>query len=227
MISRPLIKKDLRMLFRDPIMFLIVMIPFILTLVTFLFYRFDPLAYLPFDLDPGFILTVLRKTLPLFGGLMGGWITGFCLLEEKENELEPQLNVSPLSPRDRMMTRLTTTFLTGLAVNMLLLIGDRLIYHDKGGSVILFAGASLTGPLAMAIMARWGKNRVQGLTLAKLSSLILIPPLLILILPSPPFVPLLLLSPLTGLFSEGFSGQAAGIILLFAYTALLIRRTGK
>ncbi len=223
MICPALLKRDLKMIFRDPIMFLILMIPFILALLTTLFYRYDPLSLLPFETDGTLIGLMLRKTLPLFGGLFGGWITGFCLLEEREGELEPQLNVSPLTPRSRRETRLLLTLITGLAVNGLLFAADRALYKERAGSPLFFAGAALSGPFVMSLMDRWGRNRVQGLTLAKLSSLILVPPLLSQGLPSLPRLPLLILSPLTGIVGEDPVLLLAGWLLLPAYTLGVIR----
>ncbi len=224
MINTALIRKDLKLLSRDTLLMLILVLPLLLAAAVKLFHMCDPLRYLPFETDSLKTGGLLRRILPLFGGVMAGWITGFLILDEKEKGLVPQLQVTPPGKKALLDSRLFLSLAAGFSINTLLWLGDGLLYDSLGESPLPFWGSSLLGPFITTVMARWGKNRVQGLTLAKLTSLLIVPPVLSQVLPSSYRALCIVLSPATLFLHDKPARIFGGAALLLFYTGVIRKR---
>lgn len=209
MINKALLKKDLKLLGRDPMTILLALLPFLLEGLVQLILRLNPFQYLPFQPDLKQLEQLLRGMLPFFGGMMGGWMAGFLILEEREDDMIPLLRMSPLKNGELLTTRLFLAAGLGLTANLLLYAADRLLFGPDRGILLIFCLSALTGPFCLLVMVRFGKNRVQGLTLAKLSSLILLPPVVMLLTGKTPFGVFGILSPLSWLM-DGFRSALGG-----------------
>ncbi len=120
----------------------------------------------------------LLLTFALQGGLMFGFVSGFLLLDEKDQDLISVYRVVPLSVKSFLVMRMIFPFLATLAY-ILLVLSFNPLYTFGGGALVLTAmNLSLLTPVLALMVAALGKNKVEGLTYFKAFDLIVLTPFL-------------------------------------------------
>lgn len=112
-----------------------------------------------------------------------GWVTGFLLLEDRDDGPLTAVAVTPIGKGGFFAYRATVTVLVTAAVTLL---GLRLIVPELGvgHSMLLLVLVPAEAVIAAVILPALARNKVEGLALTKLTNLAIIVPLLA-ALPSP------------------------------------------
>ncbi len=114
----------------------------------------------------------------LQGGLMFGFVSGFLLLDEKDQNLLSVYQVLPLSTNQFLFMRMLFPF-TGTFAYVLLVLSLNPLYAFSGLPLVLTAlNFSLLTPVLALLIATLGKNKVEGLTYFKMFDLIVLTPFL-------------------------------------------------
>ena len=162
MINRAVLSHDLKLILRDPLIIFFAVIPLILEILFHTIRKLNLVSSLPFTIDSQTLEVLFRCLLPFFGGMIGGWMCGFMILEEKEEEMDLLLRTVPLNEGEIFLTRLVLTLLISLSANTVLLIADSLFFGFNPYLMLIFAASASIGPFFMILLFRFGRNRVQG-----------------------------------------------------------------
>lgn len=169
-------RRDARLVSRDQ--FLLMMGGYIIGLTVVL--RFA-LPWLNTTLAERELLPVALETLypmliafiALFNGaLLGGTITGFLLLDEREDNTIRAMLVTPLPVTTYLTYRALLPTAIGFAlVTAQLVLLNNLVPLPPGQILLLALGASLTAPIAALFFATFAENKVQGFALLKFTGI--------------------------------------------------------
>src|SRR5690606_13230955 len=102
------------------------------------------------------------------GGVMGGMMIGFIVLDERDDNTIKALLVTPLPVNYYLAYRVLIPMLLAFITIMadVLIINQAMI--PLWQLVIIAAGASLTGPVVALFLATFAENKVQGFALNKI-----------------------------------------------------------
>lgn len=112
-----------------------------------------------------------------------GWVTGFLLLEDRDDGLLAALDVTPIGKVGFLSYRAAITALVAAAITVL---GVQLVVPSLGFSEKLLIVAIIAADLVLASVAlpALARNKVEGLALTKLTNIAAVVPLLAAV-PSP------------------------------------------
>ncbi len=112
-----------------------------------------------------------------------GWVAGFLLLEDRDENLLPALEVTPVGKAGFLAYRVTITALLSAAVTIptLSVVAPGL---DVTTATLLIALVPANAVLNAVVLPALARNKVEGLALTKLTNLAMIVPLLAAV-PSP------------------------------------------
>lgn len=132
------------------------------------------------------IVALSRYFVPLvlmLPAVLIGWVTGFLLLEDRDEGTLLALDVTPIGKSGFLAYRVTVTALLAIALT---LYAWPLVLPDAslGIALTLAALVALNAVAAAVILPAIARNKVEGLALTKLTNLLAIVPLLAAI-PSP------------------------------------------
>jgi fluoroquinolone transport system permease protein len=114
-----------------------------------------------------------------------GTISGFLLLDQRDDGTLAALQTTPLPALTYLAYRLALPFLLSALTIPLLLPLTALFRLDIGDWLLLALIAAPQAPLIALLLASLAQNKVQGLALMKAGGLLLMPPLVAYFLPSP------------------------------------------
>jgi fluoroquinolone transport system permease protein len=172
---------------RDAMLRWMIFLPLLITaavriVLPLLITRLD--SWLPLDLQP------LYR--PLMGALffllvpfLWGMLSGFLLLDQRDDHTLAALQITPLPLRHYLLYRLgAPTALGAVTVFILFPLAD-LGSLPVGARLMLALGAAPLAPLVALLMAALARNKVQGMALTKASGLLIVPALAAYFLPLP------------------------------------------
>lgn len=112
-----------------------------------------------------------------------GWVTGFLLLEDRDDGVLLAVDVTPVGKAGFLLYRVTVTALIGAAVTAVAipLVAPSIVVEAR---ILLVAAVAVESVLAAVILPAIARNKVEGLALTKLTNIAAIIPL-IAIIPSP------------------------------------------
>ncbi|QTD43114.1 hypothetical protein [Sporosarcina sp. Te-1] len=126
------------------------------------------------------VFLVFLFMLPLITGMLGG----FLMLEEKESQLITYYSITPLGQKGYVLFRLTVPFLITF-VSVLLFMK---FSHFSSMPIIWFIFTaiitSMLAPLISLFLASFATTRVDGFALSKMSSLLIVAPFILFLVPS-------------------------------------------
>ncbi len=166
---------DFKNIVRDPLYLMVMAIPlFMSAAVRFAAPMAQRLLIKYFDLSEHYLF--IMSFFILWAPLMFGWIIGFILLDERDEDILSFISVTPLSKagylRYRILSPVLISFFLSLAV--LFLVGLAELKFIKLVPVALLA--SLEAPLMALFLAAFAGNKVEGLALAKTASIAMLAP---------------------------------------------------
>lgn len=164
---------DLRNITRDVILMMSILGPLILALtIKFImpWVQEVVLAQLSYNLsqDFAFIMSFLILMIPM----MIGMLTGFMILEERDEDLLTYFSVTPLSKSGYLIYRLISPIVISLILTLVLLQMTSLIKIDLLQLLPVILLASLEAPIIALFMASFAQNKVEGLALGKISGIL-------------------------------------------------------
>lgn len=174
--ARALLRNDLRKLSRDPVLLASAIVPLLLgLLLRFGLPALESLVADQFDLAAH--RPVITAGALVITAMLGGWIVGFMLLEERAQRMIPALSVTPLTRRGfvawRLLSPTIIALLGGLFVILLAAPGTL----ELGPALAACGLMALSAPLFALALVGVADNEVEGLALAKLGALAFMLPL--------------------------------------------------
>lgn len=176
---RSLSAMDLRSTYRDPIFKGLLFFPF----VAFLLVRFvAPLLLNRYpewaEYAPLIVMWACMQSATMFG-----FIYGFLILEEKEENVFAALQIIPVSAQLFIGSRLLLGLLVSSAVNFCILWFGGIVQLPLWMCLLCALQFSLLAPLLSLLMGVLAKNKIEGMAQMKIFNLLLNLPILIYFLP--------------------------------------------
>lgn len=185
---------DLRNIYRDPMMILMVVLPFIIAVTMRLFVPWiTELAEGTVDIAPYHRL--ILSVLPIMTPLVVGWLVGFLLLDDRDEAVLLVISVTPLGKRGFLFYRLAAPIILALPMTYAAVAVASLAPVDALRLLPVALMASLEAPIAALTLAAFASNKVEGLALAKGLSMASLAPLGVELLSSTWQIPLWILPP--------------------------------
>lgn len=165
--------RDLQNITRDAVLMMSILGPLILALtIKFVMPWIQEvvLAQLSYNLsqDFAFIMSFLILMVPM----MIGMLTGFMILEERDEDLLTYFSVTPLSKSGYLIYRLISPIVISLILTLVLLQLTSLIKIDLLQLLPVILLASLGAPIIALFMTSFAQNKVEGLALGKISGIL-------------------------------------------------------
>lgn len=211
-----LMRAEARTMRHDPILILTLLVP---TLIILLFRFGYPLGEAWLRQVSGFDLAGYRvlilSILTLVTPMMIGMLTGFMLLDDKEDRILEYIAITPLKPVVYLRWRIIVPLVLSIALSPAVIILTDLAPVPM--TIVLGATlmASLEAPILSLFLAVTCQNKVEGLAVAKVTGIFFCAPIGAWLLPEP-WSFLMYLAPYTWvsrLFWGGTSWQLAGLFL--------------
>lgn len=182
---RGIMRADARLMFRDPLLAWVVLLPFGLALMLrVLIPALDTLlAESSFDLSPYHRL-IMSGYLMSAPGIVG-MVSGFLLLDERDARTLSALRVTPLSMRQYLALRMTLPLLLGVGAT---LVGYPIVGVTPLPMRMLIpiaAVGALAAPTLALVLASVAPNKVAGFAFVKVLNVVNLLPLLAFFVPMP------------------------------------------
>jgi hypothetical protein len=112
-----------------------------------------------------------------------GWVTGFLLLEDRDDGVLLAVDVTPIGKSGFLTYRVTVTALVGAAITAVAIpfVAPALEWPQR---LLIVTAVAMESVLAAVILPALARNKVEGLALTKLTNIAAVVPL-IAIVPSP------------------------------------------
>lgn len=181
-----LIRGDIRHVTRDPMLGFYLIAPLLLLAVL----RFGvPVASELLSLQADFDLTVyydLILSVALFlTPLILGVMTGFLMLDERDEKLIDYYSVTPLSKRGYMQYRLFLPVLLSIVYSTLLLACSGLAPFRFWSLLTILPMMALSAPVMSLFLSAYASNKVEGMALSKGVGLLIFGPAVAYFIPFP------------------------------------------
>ncbi|MFA9458894.1 ABC transporter permease [Halalkalibacter sp. AB-rgal2] len=173
------LKGDIRSTIRDPLMLLVFTIPFLMyMLVTFGLPYIDQqiVQFSHFQLMDHrvFIIAMIMTMVPM----MVGMLTGYLLLDEKDDGILQYMEITPLKKAGYIWYRISLpaflSFMITMVMGCVLLFRESVHWSTFVAAVVV---VSLLGPVITMYLASFAQNKVEGIAYTKLINLVMIAPL--------------------------------------------------
>jgi fluoroquinolone transport system permease protein len=168
-----IVKTDFKNIFRDPSLFMIVLAPLLIMVLL----RFGwPLLTHAFPLMEEYRLMVLSGFC-LIAAAMPGMAVGFVILDEKDENLLMPLHVLPLSFSNIILLRMGVIVAFGFVSGCLMILASGMAPDLNWEIPIMAITAAGIAPISALIPAFAAKNKIEGMTWAKLLNFLMVLPL--------------------------------------------------
>lgn len=169
---------DMKNILRDPMLLLSMLAPVLLTMAIRYGLPFaQEFAYLQFTFDLSvyyvFIISFAMTLCPL----MIGMLTGFILLDERDENLISYFSITAIGRKGYLLYRLCLPFLLSCLFTFLFLLFAGIIEFQLSFIPIILL-VSLNAPLITLFLGVFADNKVEGLALSKLAGFIVIAPII-------------------------------------------------
>lgn len=126
---------------------------------------------------------LLLNSIVFQGGLLFGFVSGFLLLDEKDDETIQVYRISPISIWQFLTLKMAFPSIAAFIYAIISFRFNPILVIDGWKLVIVAFNFALMSPMLALIVSALGKNKVQGLTFFKAIDLFLIAPFLAFFLP--------------------------------------------
>jgi fluoroquinolone transport system permease protein len=171
-----LARKDARIVVRDSFLVAILLYTLVLALVARVAVPRVPVPHLSLYLAPAMVL---------FGALLLGTVLGFALIEESEQGTWQLLRVLPLDPATLFLYLGSGSGLISAVLSLLAVLLYGQPVADVPAFLLLLGVSSLSAPLMMLLLGALASNKIEGLAVSKILSLVLLTPAAVFVLPMP------------------------------------------
>ncbi len=171
-----LMRADAKNIIRDPVL---VYVSILAILPTFIIYFFGEKIANEFNF-PTSVFNLAVPTILTFSAFLVGWISGFLILEERDDGPLIAVEITPIGKNGLMVYRLTLTFIMSAIITLLSieLLLPNMVWEMKIFYIILIGLEAMSMALIIPALAN---NKVEGLAVAKLVNIGALMPALALI----------------------------------------------
>lgn len=114
----------------------------------------------------------------LMNGFIFGAVTGFTLLDDRDDHVLASLKVSPIDVDLYVKIKLLLSYLFGVVATVLILItGDFLASSDFSTFLMIALLSPMQGPMVALLINAFASNKVEGFVIMKSSGIILLVPI--------------------------------------------------
>jgi len=179
-----LVVSDIKNITRDFILGFCLFLPVLLVLVfRFIIPFISDLVRSYFDLYPYFLF--IFGIYLLIAPMMYGWVTGFLLLDERDENTLIAISITPLGKAGYLLYRIVILILVNYVLVMALAPLTGLMRVNLFRLAVVALLSSLEAPLFALMIASFARNKVEGLAFAKGLGLLIIPCFVGLTIPAP------------------------------------------
>jgi len=169
------LQSELRNIRRDKMYIFFGLFPFIMGMIGYFLVPYIEESVAPGNPAP----QIVAMFLILITGYIFGAVTGFTLLDDKDDNVLMSLKITPISVKAYVILKLIVSYVLGLiAMLILVLVTDFLPGASFGALLLISLIGALQGPSVALIVNSFAKNKVEGFVVMKLSGLLLIVPIL-------------------------------------------------
>ncbi len=120
---------------------------------------------------------IIAMFLILMTAFVFGALTGFTLLDDKDDNVLMSLKITPISVKYYVIIKLVMSFLFGLFATIVLILFTNFLPDAALWEMVLITiVAALQGPGVALVVNSFATNKVEGFVIMKLSGMILILP---------------------------------------------------
>ncbi|MCY8400241.1 ABC transporter permease [Bacillus haynesii] len=177
-----LIRGDMKQIRRDSMLAFYGLAPFLLIIVTAAVVPLSAeLTEFNFTTYRHLIMSLAMLFIPLILGVM----SGFILLDERDENMIQYFAVTPMSKRGYVMVRLILPMALTLCYSTLLFASGGLMAPDAAHLLFVLIMVMLEAPIYTLLLAAYASNKVEGLALMKGFSLLTLMPAAVYFIPLP------------------------------------------
>lgn len=170
------IKSELKNITRDKMYIFFILFPaFLGTAGYFL------IPYIEGIVAPGNPMAqIVAMFLILITGFIFGAVTGFTLLDDKDDNVLMSLKITPISVRFYVIVKLAISYVFGFVAMIILVLATNFLPNSSFGTILLISiiGA-IQGPMVALIVNSFARNKVEGFVIMKASGILLMIPVLV------------------------------------------------
>ncbi|TXK85114.1 hypothetical protein [Paenibacillus sp. N3.4] len=180
-----LIRGDIKQIARDPMLFFYLLAPLLLLAgVRFGVPIVDEELQQRFHFDLSGYYDLIISFALLLVPLILGAMSGFMMLDERDENLINYYAVTPLTKRGYMWYRLSLTVVLTIIYSILLLLCSGLTIVNPYKIILLLSMLALEAPIFALFLAAYASNKVEGLALSKGASLLIFAPAIAYFIPA-------------------------------------------
>ncbi len=170
---KTVLKAELRNMVRDKMYFFFAIYPIILGFIGYLLVPYIDNRVPETSLIPEIIVMFLI----LVTAFVFGALTGFTLLDDKDDLVLMSLKITPISVKSYVVTKLVLSFFFGIFATVILIFATNFLPDAQLWEIALITiVSSLQAPGVALIVNSFASNKVEGFVVMKLSGMILILP---------------------------------------------------
>jgi fluoroquinolone transport system permease protein len=170
---------DAKSIGRDALLRWIILLPILIALITRWFLPIllqQVESIIEIELLPYYPPLMAYMLLLLVPNLIG-FVTGFLLLDQRDDRTLFALQVTPLSLKGYLIYRLTMPVILSFLLTLIVLPLSGLVPLDWPLLLVAALSAAPMAPIFALALAALSQNKVQGFALMKVSGIVLLPPL--------------------------------------------------
>jgi fluoroquinolone transport system permease protein len=181
-----LIRLDLRQVTRDSMLAMALFAPFLLILVVRYGVPFiSELLYRELSFDLSIYNDLILSFVLILIPLMLGMLTGFMMLDERDENLIQYYAITPLTKMGYFIYRLALPVVLSILYNVLLLAFGQLDSPSLSVTLPVLLMLAIEAPIITFVLAGFANNKVEGLALSKGLGLVIFIPAVAYFIPFP------------------------------------------
>ncbi|MBI9009306.1 MAG: hypothetical protein JEZ05_04670 [Tenericutes bacterium] len=172
---KTVLKAELRNISRDKMYIFFFVFPFVLGIAGYFL-----IPYIEEQTAPGNpAAQIVAMFLILMTGYIFGAVTGFTLLDDKDDNVLMSLKITPIDVRAYVILKLVISYIFGFIATLILTLTTNFLPDTSFWNILLIASiGAMQGPGVAMIVNSFAKNKVEGFVIMKMSGLLLIVPVL-------------------------------------------------
>ena len=169
------VKSELKGMLRDKMTAFFIFFPIILGAIGYFIIPVIEDSVQPGNPTP----QIVAMFLILMTGYIFGAVTGFTLMDDRDDNVLMSLKITPISVRFYVVLKLLISYFFGVLATIILIYATGFLPDASVWTVLMISiiGA-LQGPAVALIVNSLAKNKVEGFVIMKMSGLLLIVPVL-------------------------------------------------
>ena len=163
-----IVKNELKNIVRDPMYLFFAVYPFI----------FGAIGYFTIDLiNNPTVKAMVVMLLIVMTSYVYGAVTGFTLLDDKDDKVLLSLKITPISTRMYVFVKLLIGYVFGLVATIIVVYATGFLSDSSFGFILLIAiVSSIQAPFLALVVNSFASNKVEGFVVMKGTGLTLILP---------------------------------------------------